>query len=258
MGEFWGADTEELQELYRTFERGSDTMEDEFRRLGNSMWGFNRPEWEGPDADAFFAEWERVANQAYELYNRIEEMGRQLREEAQEQDDASEPEDGLLDTLKGLAEQIYAGFNILKDTAELLWKGVREGRIDWDALGDGVRRLEDWFKNADFGRRLSDLLDSKAFRRIGRLVPVLDIYLAYEAFKEADDPLEYISAAMGVIGMIPHPITMGIGIVGDVIGIADWASEEFFDYDLSREVSDWFADTVNDGFDQKRWNPLLA
>lgn len=121
-----------------------------------------------------------------------------------------------------------------------------------------MRRLEDWFKNADFGRRLSDLLDSKAFRRIGRLVPVLDIYLAYEAFKEADDPLEYISAAMGVIGMIPHPITMGIGIVGDVIGIADWASEEFFDYDLSREVSDWFADTVNDGFDQKRWNPLLA
>lgn len=43
MGEFWGADTEQLQDLYRDFERGSDSMEDEFKRVGNSMFAFNRP-----------------------------------------------------------------------------------------------------------------------------------------------------------------------------------------------------------------------
>lgn len=258
MGEFWGADTEQLQDLYRSFERGSDSLEDEFRRLGNSMFSFNRPAWEGPDAEAFYAEWERISNEAHKLYHTIEEMGRQLREEAQEQDDASEPEDSFLDTLRSIAEQLYTGFNILKDTAEQLWKGVKEGRIDWQALKNGVADIEDWLKHSDLGKDFKKLLDSKGFKRIGRLVPVLDIYLAYESFKEADDPLEYAAAAMGVIGMFPHPVTFGIGLVGDAFSIADWASEEFFDYDLSREVSDWFSDTMNDGFDIKRWNPLLA
>src|SRR5699024_1049713 len=144
MGEFWGADTEQLQDLYRNFERGSDSLEDEFRRLGNSMFSFNRPAWEGPDAEAFYAEWERISNEAHKLYHTIEEMGRQLREEAQEQDDASEPEDSFLDTLRSIAEQLYTGFNILKDTAEQLWKGVKEGRIDWQALKNGVADIEDW------------------------------------------------------------------------------------------------------------------
>src|SRR5699024_9723743 len=139
-----------------------------------------------------------------------------------------------------------------------LWKGVKEGRIDWQALKNGVADIEDWLKHSDLGKDFKKLLESKGFKRIGRLVPVLDIYLAYESFKEADDPLEYAAAAMGVIGMFPHPVTFGIGFVGDAFSIADWASEEFFDYDLSREVSDWFSDTMNDGFDIKRWNPLLA
>ena len=258
MGEFWGADTEGLQDLYRTFERGSDDMEDEFKRLGNSMWGFNRPQWEGPDADAFFAEWEQVSNKAYELYHRIEEMGRQLREEGQEQDDASEPEGGLLDTLSGIAEQLYTGFNILRDTAEELWKGLKQGRIEWPVFQESGNRLKNWWNAAEFDKRLGDLVDSKGFKRIAKLIPFVDIPLTIDGIVNADDPVEAVLAVGGLIGYIPHPATVVIGIVSDLVSIADWAGEEFFDVDLSREVGDWFSDVANDGFDLKRWNPLLA
>jgi len=257
VGEFWGADTEALTDLYRTFERESDGLQDLTNRLHFFDIRPTRSEWHGADADAFFEEWSTVRHQAITLYERIEEMGRQLREEAQEQDDASEPEDGLLDTLKDIAEQLYTAGNIIKDTVAELWDGIKKGHIDWPALERGLTRLGDWWENADLGKRFAKIADSKAFKRIGRLVPVLDIYLAYEAFKDADDPLEYAAAAAGVIGMIPHPATAVVGIVGDVFSIADWAGEEFFDVDISREVSDWFNDTMNDGFDIKRWNPLL-
>ena len=70
--------------------------------------------------------------------------------------------------------------------------------------------------------------------------------------------MEAVLAVGGLIGYIPHPATVVIGIVSDLVSIADWAGEEFFDVDLSREVGDWFSDVANDGFDLKRWNPLLA
>ena len=57
--------------------------------------------------------------------------------------------------------------------------------------------------------------------------------------------------------MLPFPPTVAIGLVGDAFSIVDWAGEEFFDVDISREASDWFSDVMNDGFDSKRWNPLL-
>ena len=257
MGEFWGADTEGLQDLYRTFERGSDDMEDEFKRLGNSMWGFNRPEWEGPDADAFFAEWEQVSNKAYELYHRIEEMGRQLREEGQEQDDASEPEDGFLDTLKDIGEQLVTGWGIFEDITTEIWKGLKTGKFDWPAFEEGGNRLKDWWNNAEFDKKLGKLVNAEGFKRIAKFIPIVDIPLTIDGIINADDPVERLAAIAGAIGYIPTPVTIGIGLVGDAFSVADWASEEFFDYDLSREVGDWISDIGNDGFDQKRWNPLL-
>ncbi|MGP9745272.1 WXG100 family type VII secretion target [Brachybacterium sp. AOP29-B2-41] len=258
MGEFWGADTEQLQDLYRDFERGSDSMEDEFKRVGNSMFAFNRPSWEGPDADAFYAEWERISNEARDLYTAIEEMGRQLRDEAQEQDDVSEPEDGLWETLKDLGGTLLAGWGILTDTAQAIWDGLKEGRIDWPAFREGGSRLKNWWNGAEFDKKLGRLLESKGFKRISKLIPIVDIPLTIDGIINADDPVEAILGVAGLVGYIPHPVTIGIGLVADVISIADWAGEEFFDFDLSREVGDWFSDTMNDGFDTKRWNPLLV
>ena len=257
MGDFWGADTEALTDLYRTFERRSDAMQDMATRLDVWVVRQAHDDWEGPDAEAFFDRWETVRHEMTIAYERIEEMGRQLREEAQEQDDASEPEDGLLETLTDIGEQLYTAVNIPKDTAKELWEGIKKGRIDWPAAERGLTRLADWWESADLGKSFRKLAGSKAFKRIGRLVPVLDIYLAYEAFKDADDPLEYAAAAAGVIGMLPFPPTVAIGLVGDAFSIVDWAGEEFFDVDISREASDWFSDVMNDGFDSKRWNPLL-
>ena len=193
MGEFWGADTEGLQDLYRTFERGSDDMEDEFKRLGNSMWGFNRPQWEGPDADAFFAEWEQVSNKAYELYHRIEEMGRQLREEAQEQDDASEPEDGFLDTLKDIGEQLVTGWGIFEDITTEIWKGLKTGKFDWPAFEEGGNRLKDWWNNAEFDKKLGKLVNAEGFKRIAKFIPIVDIPLTIDGIINADDPVERLA-----------------------------------------------------------------
>ena len=258
MGEFWGADTEGLQDLYRTFERGSDDMEDEFKRLGNSMRGFNKPQWEGPDADAFFAEWERVANQAYELYNRIEEMGRQLREEAQEQDDASEPEDGLLETLKDIGDQLVTGWGIFEDITTEIWKGLKKGEIDWPAFKEGGNRLKDWWNDAEFDKKLDDLVKSKGFKRIAKYIPFVDIPLTIDGLWNADDPVDFMLTFAGLAGYFGGPVGLGISLIADTLSLVDWVGEEFFDVDLSREVSDWLSDITNDGFDQKRWNPLLV
>ena len=136
-------------------------------------------------------------------------------------------------------------------------KGLKTGKFDWPAFEEGGNRLKDWWNNAEFDKKLGKLVNAEGFKRIAKFIPIVDIPLTIDGIINADDPVERLAAIAGAIGYIPTPVTIGIGLVGDAFSVADWASEEFFDYDLSREVGDWIGDVGNDGFDQKRWNPLL-
>lgn len=254
---FYGGDTEQMTGLHRRFARESNAIQGVMNGI---QWDLQMLEaqWKGEDFESFKATfWDEIRPHAKGTFDAIEAMGRDLREHAQEQDDASSPDDGLLETLKDIYSNGKAALSIIGKTAEKLWDGIKSGKIDWKALREGADQLTDWWNNSGIADDLGKLMKSKGFKKIAKLIPVVDIPLGVHDMVTADDPVEFIIAAGGLVGSIPHPATMIAGAVFDVAGIADWAGEEFFDYDLSREVSDFFSDAVDDWGDDKTWGPGL-
>ncbi|WP_193106571.1 WXG100 family type VII secretion target [Brachybacterium sp. FME24] len=252
---FYGGDTEQMTDLYIQFHRRSNAIQ---AVINSIQWDLMmiKDHWKGKDFESFDATfWDEIRPRAKETFDAIEAMGRDLRDHAVEQDDASSADDGLLKTLKDIYSNGKAALSIIAKTVEKLWNGITSGKIDWKALREGADQLTDWWKNSGIADDLGRLMNSKGIKRIAKLVPIVDIPLGIYDMVTAKDPIEFFTALGGLVGSVPHPATVIFGAVCDVAGIADWVSEEFFDYDLSREVWDGFADAADDWADGKTWGP---
>ena len=254
---FYGGDTEQMIDCYNLFEGRSDLMQG---TLNSIQLALERIEgqWVGDDFETFKATfWDDIRPRGKEILDRIEEMGRELREHAQEQDDASDAEAGIVETLKDIYSNLSAGWGVITDTAKALWKGIKNGEIDWGALRKGAGDLEDWWKSSGIGGDIKKLLDNKGLRRIGKFIPFVDIPLGIYDVITADNPTDRALAVASLIGAAPFLPTQILGLAADTVGVADWIAEEFFDYDLSREVHDFFRDLVNDAGDRNTWGTGL-
>ncbi|GAA1491086.1 WXG100 family type VII secretion target [Brachybacterium sacelli] len=254
---FYGGDTEQMIDLYREFHRKSNAIQSVINGI---QWDLQmlQDQWKGEDFESFNATfWDGIRPQAKETFDAIETMGRELREHTEEQDDASSADDGLLKTLKDIYSNGKAALSIIAKTAEKLWEGIKSGKIDWKALRDGADQLTDWWQKSGIADDLGRLVKSKGFKRIAKLIPIVDIPLGLHDMVTAKDPIEFVTALGGLVGSVPHPSAAIFGAMCDVAGIADWVGEEFFDYDLSREVWDGLSDAADDWADGKTWGPGL-
>lgn len=88
MSSFFGADTAQVSALSDRFTTSAVRLDE----LMESVLGAVRSvEWEGPDADAFRDRAEGLHSSSRSVSDRVEQSGRRLAEEAEQQDQASEP-----------------------------------------------------------------------------------------------------------------------------------------------------------------------
>ena len=85
---FVGADTDQLRDLALGFELGVNRLRAQGRALGSQLLA---TAWDGSDADAFRSELGRVLNQVQDAGNEIVDRATDLRRQAAEQDEASDP-----------------------------------------------------------------------------------------------------------------------------------------------------------------------
>lgn len=87
MAGFYGGDTEQMRAHADVCRAASVRLGDLIQSAGAAVAG---AEWEGPDAEEFRARWTQVAMQLAASSAQVSARGRQLEQEAEEQDDASE------------------------------------------------------------------------------------------------------------------------------------------------------------------------
>lgn len=83
---FQGADTDQLRATATAFERGATSLETLLTTLSGVV---SAVDWQGPDADRFRSDFERLVQQADVTASDVAERGSRLEQEAEEQDEAS-------------------------------------------------------------------------------------------------------------------------------------------------------------------------
>jgi hypothetical protein len=85
---FWGADTQQLQDLSTKLNAGSAEIQRQRNLLSSAL---TNTQWTGPDADAFRNQWEGEHSAALvRVAQALEEAGRQAARNAQQQTEASQ------------------------------------------------------------------------------------------------------------------------------------------------------------------------
>src|SRR5690606_24195712 len=126
-------------------ERAARRLEDVLGDLHSSVQGVS---WVGPDADSFREQWEGTRRQGEGLVvPGLGERSRELKEHAEEQEQASSTEDG------GWFEDALAW---RRDAGKGIVDGIRDG-ISWvgDRLGEGL----DWFRGLEWPRLSERVVD---------------------------------------------------------------------------------------------------
>lgn len=174
---FYGANTQQLTEYGTSLDNGAVRVEELIDSLQSVV---HATEWIGPDADRFREEFQNMREAlARAVCDALRERARTCEENAEEQDEASDPKDpSLIDILSDL-------FDHAKEFLENLWEWLKEN----NPLDDYQPLESDGF--------WSDLFGENG-------LTALNVYLG-------------VSSVVDFLGLLPIPGLTQVGLVNDAV-----------------------------------------
>ena len=228
---FLGADTEALRAYAERMSTGAVQIEDLAVRLGSAV---DSVVWVGPDADAFREEWaSRVRSLIESSLDELRRRAQELERDAEEQDETSGA--GGDGSGSGVGRSApgddRSPGEMISDWLED-YEPLESDGFWGDLLGDnGIIGLDSW-------AAVSSAIDVVGMFDVGTWGDVLNIagdaasmgiavYDGMQAFQDGDlfgtldagitYGINSLDLAVTTVGMIPHPITKGIGLIGGPI-----------------------------------------